>query len=771
MPSHQRLPMKTSTIVGQQPARHVITSALTLRLRRGAGGVPLLKTQPSRVRAAPQVAARSKHWDPENPNIDEIDIENTSREELGLDDDEEPTDFEPDDLDPEGRELNLEDFYSVKEGTPQSLVQELYSNNVYGPPAVVLAGFRAEELAMVRAILDSAGGQAVKVIPVKEELLYEKMSTAIHLPEPDWEKARPVDWTRGGAWGSQRTILFSGMKLAAQAALVELLEEAGLPPVCAALAVEDDADKQLGKVLAEAVQAQRTRRNPHKDIWEDLDRSAKELPDVEEYLKRRVQEIQQDVEAGNLENVIVRDNMDDEGGEMTLADVHNLELEEEEEIEDGEEEQSEATNGPAIEISQDPSPQKAEAPGAGQPDVPFPQGAERQGFNTGARKDAGKDVGDLLTGQEPGPVMTRESQAKAEPSTPPRTKHSDDRVELSHSALNDPMTQAEGEALLQSLGSSGVAKDEEKEQKMQQMRQQAQSAGKFFMDSLAQNAGLAANPDVQQSQSPDIQQNLDMIDAIAEGRQVDLSESISEEASAVQANSLSPADLASAERPSSTQTPRGDLDEQRPPSIKLVANPEDGDKEAYRIMADLDKKFEKLRKETDKDKVTEALRKEAWDPTKDAIKAALACGIPAEDLKRMIDEEAKEREKDEASWATSWSNVPPVMPTDEEKAATRSGAAEYDIFSPMPIDRRTEQPVPVGSIQQGDQESPKQEKGSVSGDLGSGKKGMSGPGAASSSAAGTMTKKELKEIALRRNLDYARLLADAEAQGLALPDE
>jgi hypothetical protein len=52
----------------------------------------------------------------------------------------------------------------------------------------------------------------VKVIPVKDELLYEKMSTAIRLPEPDWEAARPEGWTRGGAWGSQRTILFSGMK-------------------------------------------------------------------------------------------------------------------------------------------------------------------------------------------------------------------------------------------------------------------------------------------------------------------------------------------------------------------------------------------------------------------------------------------------------------------------------------------------------------------------------------------------------------------------------
>ena len=34
---------------------------------------------------------------------------------------------------------------------------------------------------------------------------------------------------------------------------MELIEEQGLPPVCAALAVEEDRDKQLGRVLAEAV--------------------------------------------------------------------------------------------------------------------------------------------------------------------------------------------------------------------------------------------------------------------------------------------------------------------------------------------------------------------------------------------------------------------------------------------------------------------------------------------------------------------------------------
>ena len=41
---------------------------------------------------------------------------------------------EADDLDPEGREATLEDFYTPRDGTPQALLDELYSDVVYGPP-------------------------------------------------------------------------------------------------------------------------------------------------------------------------------------------------------------------------------------------------------------------------------------------------------------------------------------------------------------------------------------------------------------------------------------------------------------------------------------------------------------------------------------------------------------------------------------------------------------------------------------------------------------
>lgn len=86
------------------------------------------------MKAVSQAAARATAWDPDNPDLDQIDVTSVPKEELGLDEDEETSQYDPDDLDPEGRELKLEDLYSVREGTPESLIYELYSDDIYGPP-------------------------------------------------------------------------------------------------------------------------------------------------------------------------------------------------------------------------------------------------------------------------------------------------------------------------------------------------------------------------------------------------------------------------------------------------------------------------------------------------------------------------------------------------------------------------------------------------------------------------------------------------------------
>ena len=83
-------------------------------------------------RAASQHAQQQQLQDIENPDLDEVELTQYDHDEQGLD--MEVSQSEPDDLDPEGRPARLEDFYVPREGTPKALVDELYSDVVYGPP-------------------------------------------------------------------------------------------------------------------------------------------------------------------------------------------------------------------------------------------------------------------------------------------------------------------------------------------------------------------------------------------------------------------------------------------------------------------------------------------------------------------------------------------------------------------------------------------------------------------------------------------------------------
>jgi hypothetical protein len=79
-----------------------------------------------------------------------------------------------------------------------------------------MAGFRAEEYAIARVLLDTLGAHRVKVLPATQPMLEGSVEAAVHADEVDWGAPRPEGWIMGGAWGSQRTILFSGLPLSAQ---------------------------------------------------------------------------------------------------------------------------------------------------------------------------------------------------------------------------------------------------------------------------------------------------------------------------------------------------------------------------------------------------------------------------------------------------------------------------------------------------------------------------------------------------------------------------
>lgn len=94
--------------------------------------------------------------------------------------------------------------------------------------AIIAAGFRLEEYAVIRCTLDAIGAPHLKLLIAEEKLLHSDLSTALTMPEIDWQAPRPPDWIQGGAWGSKRAILFSGLSVAQQV-LPPPLSPAGCP--------------------------------------------------------------------------------------------------------------------------------------------------------------------------------------------------------------------------------------------------------------------------------------------------------------------------------------------------------------------------------------------------------------------------------------------------------------------------------------------------------------------------------------------------------------
>lgn len=131
-----------------------------------------------------------------------------------------------------------------------------------------------------------------------------------------------------------------------------------------------------------------------------------------------------------------------------------------------------------------------------------------------------------------------------------------------------------------------------------------------------------------------------------------------------------------------------------------------------------------------------------------AVQAALACGLNAGDLKELIDELAADKAMQSGSLGQPWHKVPTMTPGPSE-VADRS---RYDILSPQPVPR--EQPAPSGA-QTGQ---PVPSRAAASDRI------------APQASGGAMSKRQLRELAERRGLDYDLLLADAAAQGLALED-
>lgn len=82
----------------------------------------------------PRCTARLSRSDRRDLEVTPNDSFDTSEDGSNADTEEVEAFLDPGDLDPDGTEFTLDDFYAPREGTPQSLIDQLYDQNVYGPP-------------------------------------------------------------------------------------------------------------------------------------------------------------------------------------------------------------------------------------------------------------------------------------------------------------------------------------------------------------------------------------------------------------------------------------------------------------------------------------------------------------------------------------------------------------------------------------------------------------------------------------------------------------
>jgi hypothetical protein len=196
------------------------------------------------------------------------------------------------------------------------------------------------------------------------------------------------------------------------------------------------------------------------------------------------QNLERDVQSGNWENVIMKDRPTNDAEEYTLADLHQ--------------QQSAEVQNSSVQVTTT----AAEVASPGEP-LNTPLGVQQSEQGSGAGQSTAEAATSPGTAAEPSSSTLRVDMLQT-PLTPSerdighdpfkrKEPQGSDRMELSESALADPLTRREGDALAKHLGQSkdvDTAAEAEKQARMDSMKGEASKASTAFMNGLARNVGL-----------------------------------------------------------------------------------------------------------------------------------------------------------------------------------------------------------------------------------------------------------------------------------------
>ncbi|KAL5139397.1 hypothetical protein HKD37_10G029327 [Glycine soja] len=136
------------------------------------------------------------------------------------------------------------------EGLPNELVEDSKfvplneEDPIYGPPALLLLGFEADEALKIRQLLKELDGEFLKVIYCTEDMIMRSLWEAMHTTQPNVEDVKI-------AKSLPRICFLSGLSGEEMMMFIDSFPETGLKPAAFAALVPNSANKPLEELIDE----------------------------------------------------------------------------------------------------------------------------------------------------------------------------------------------------------------------------------------------------------------------------------------------------------------------------------------------------------------------------------------------------------------------------------------------------------------------------------------------------------------------------------------
>nr|ABR17201.1 unknown [Picea sitchensis] len=144
----------------------------------------------------------------------------------------------------------LEPLQAASEGLPTELVEDpkfvpLNEDDPrFGPPALLLLGFKHEEVSKVQALLKEMDGEFLKVLLYTSDMVKLTLWDAMHVEQEDLKKVKVAD-------GLPRICFLSGLSGEETMMFIDAFPEVGLESTVFAALVPNSAGKSLEELIDE----------------------------------------------------------------------------------------------------------------------------------------------------------------------------------------------------------------------------------------------------------------------------------------------------------------------------------------------------------------------------------------------------------------------------------------------------------------------------------------------------------------------------------------